>query len=211
MIIATSLEDAHAYGDIIPSIYKLRYQAFIARQNYDVPTYKNMEYDAYDTPATVYLAWRDNENVVRGCTRLSPTDRPYMIKDIWPETVTSVALPHSPDVWEASRFCIDKHLPTEQRRRIHGELLCAFQEFCLHQDIKWMIGVMSHPIWRFVFIKNGWPIEYLGPPKTLDNEPVIIAGKMPVSLAILERLRNVFNIYGNVLDCNTELFFQKVA
>src|SRR4051812_6415839 len=109
MIVAVSIENAHLFGDVIPSIYRLRYHGFKQRQNYDVPCYKGMEYDTYDTPATTYIAWRDEENIVRGCVRLVPTTRPYMVEHLWPLAVTG-ALPRTPDVWEASRMCIDKSL-----------------------------------------------------------------------------------------------------
>lgn len=211
MIIATSLEHAHHYGDIIPSIYRLRYQAFISRQSYEVPTYKDMEYDAYDTPATVYLAWRDEYNIVRGCTRLSPTDRPYMIKDVWPQSVQNIPLPTSSDIWEASRFCIDKTMPIHLRKRIHGELLCAFQEYCLTHNIQWMIGVMTNPIWHRVFIQNGWPVEYLGDPLVLDARQSIITGKMPISENILQCLKDRFNIEESVLPIDNVNNLQQVA
>ncbi len=199
MIIATSVEDFHLHGDILPSIYRLRHQGFKQRQDYDVPDYNGMEYDAYDTPATTYLAWKDNNGVVRGCTRLFPTTRPYMIEDLWPETVTSIKLPKSNTIWEASRFCIDKTLPSETRRQIHGELLCAFQEFGIQQRIDWMIGVMTPPIWRTVFTNAGWPIEYLGAPLELAPREKILSGKMQISPKILKSIKNKFFIKNKVL------------
>lgn len=200
MIIATSIENAHLYGDILPSIFRLRHQGFKQRQNYDVPYYKDMEYDAYDTPATTYLAWRDQNNIVRGCTRLFPTTRPYMIEELWPETLKGTALPKTSNVWEASRFCIDKNLPTETRKKIHGELLCAFQEFGLNHKIDWMIGVMTPPIWRAVFINAGWPIEYLGDALELAPKEKILTGKMKISKKILYLLQGKFSIYAPVLE-----------
>lgn len=45
---------------------------------------------------------------VRGSVRTAPTDRPYMIKDLWPEMVPENQLPNSMSVWEASRFCVEQ-------------------------------------------------------------------------------------------------------
>lgn len=202
MIIATSVENFHLHGDILPSIYRLRYQGFKERQDYDVPDYNGMEYDIYDTPATTYLAWKDTGGIVRGCTRLFPTTRSYMIEDLWPQTVTQIDLPKSNTIWEASRFCIDKTLLPATRRRIHGELLCAFQEFCLQSQIDWMIGVMTPPIWRAVFTSAGWPIEYLGAPLELTPKEKILSGKMQISEHILQSIRRKFSIYETVLQSN---------
>ncbi|WP_081604779.1 acyl-homoserine-lactone synthase [Micavibrio aeruginosavorus] len=198
MIITVSIENAHLYGDILPSIYRLRYRGFKQRQNYDVPEYKGMEYDAYDTPATTYLAWRDDNQIVRGCARLFPTSRPYMIEDLWPDLIQSIDKPKCDNVWEASRLCIDKDLPLALRRKIHGEILCALQEFGALNGIEWMLGVMTPLIWRAVFINSGWPIDFLGS-KNLGGREQISAGRMNISESILSNLRKTFDVQGSVL------------
>lgn len=203
MVVAVSVENLHEHdGAILPSIFRLRHQAFQVRQSYDVPFYKDMEYDVYDTPATTYLACRDDQGVVRGCTRLFSTTRPYMIEDLWPNAVTKIPLPKDDRVWECSRFCIDKNQPVAVRRRIHGELLAAFLEFCLEHNIDWMIGVMTPPIWRAVFIRSGWPIEFLGPLHMLNDREGILVGKMNVNENILSAVRQKFSIHGSVFEEN---------
>jgi acyl homoserine lactone synthase len=175
-------------------MYRLRYHAFIERQGYNVSSIRNMEYDSYDTPAAVYLVWREEIGKIGGCTRITPTDRPYMIEQLWPDLVGNEGLPHAHNIWEASRFCIDKGLPKEKRRQIHIALLCAMQEFCIAQNIEFMIGVMQPRIWLRIFISLGWPIEYLGSIKQLANREEIVAGRMPISFEILHRLRSQSNL-----------------
>jgi len=211
MIIAASIENAHFYGDIIPSMYRLRYHGFKQRQNYNVPSYRDMEYDAYDTPATTYLVWRDKNKIVRGCARLFPTTRPYMIEELWPEALNGAPLPKMPDVWEASRMCIDKRLPAHERRRIHGEILCALQEFGLLRGIDWMVGVMTLPIWRACFINAGWPIEFLGVALELQPKEKILVGKMKISSHILKSVREKFGIDYAVLENVSTESNQKIA
>lgn len=200
MINVVSIENAHIYGDILPSQFRLRYHGFKERQNYNVPSFNGMEFDAYDTPATVYLVWRDENQIARGCARLVPTTLPYMIEEIWPQAVTSIPLPKKPDIWEASRMCIDRSMPVQQRKIIHAEIVCALQEFCLSRGINWMIGVMTLPIWRSVFVNAGWPIEFLGPALELGPKEHILAGKMKVSAQILQTLRGKFGISESVLN-----------
>jgi acyl homoserine lactone synthase len=59
-----------------------------------------MEYDQYDTPAATYLVWLDGSGVARGCVRVTPTDRPYMIRDNWPEMCETRPLPDSLSEWK---------------------------------------------------------------------------------------------------------------
>ena len=211
MIHVVTQENAHLFGDIMPSMYRLRYRAFIERQDYNVSSIRKMEYDAYDTPAAVYLICRENTGVVGGCTRLSPTDRPYMIEDIWPELIEANPIPKSESIWEASRFCIDKGIAPERRREIHLELLCGMQEFGLQQKLNFMIGVMQPPIWKRIFINVGWPIEFLGDPKALDDREKIIAGRMPISEEILFKLRSKISFFDPVIVNSEDYFLQGAA
>jgi len=202
MIIAVTQENSHYYGDVMPGMYRLRYRSFIQRQNYDVFSIRRMEYDMYDTPAAVYLVWRDSAQMVRGCTRMSPIDRPYMIKDIWPELIEDYDSIDISTTWEGSRFCIDKDLPPELRRSIHNELIVAMHEYALSLNLKSIIGVMQPGIWRHVFVNSGWPVYYLGKEKRLEKER-IVAGHLPVSEEILGCLRATFNFSAPVI-CNAD-------
>ena len=80
-----NLTTAHLYGDALASQFRLRHRVFIERVDYKVPTWKGMEFDQFDTPATQYFVWRDDEGEVRGVARLAPTSLDYMLEKIWPE------------------------------------------------------------------------------------------------------------------------------
>ncbi len=93
MVDVVTWENAHHFGSALVSHHKLRYQLFVKRQRWDVPCFHGMEYDQFDTPAAVYLLPRGERGEVRGTTRLIPTSRPYMIKEVWPELVGGQELP----------------------------------------------------------------------------------------------------------------------
>lgn len=188
MIICYNYQSAHLYNDVVKSNHELRYQAFVERMKYDVPHWQGMEYDCYDNLSAHYLVWRDKTEKVCGTCRLAPTERPYMLKDIWPDIVTKIDLPQSPLVWEASRLCVDKNQPSAIRRQIINELVCAYQHICLLNDIEYMVGVMPPNIWERVFHQAGWEIEMIGDEHTLDTGEVIIAGKMNISEQIFQNI-----------------------
>lgn len=188
MIECLSIETAHLFGDALASQHRLRRQVFVERQNWDVPTYKDMEFDQYDTPAAHYLVWRDEAEVVRGVTRFGSTERPYMIKDHWPDMVSRGPLPETHDVWEATRFGIDRSLEPAVRKRVVAEMVCAYLEFGLRMGFKWVLGATPTLIWRAVFIRNGWDVDYLGEPRKLGVDNVV-AGVMPVTPEYLARVR----------------------
>jgi len=193
MIYAVTYENVHLYGSILPELHRLRYESFIQRQNYNVPSYKDMKYDNYDTPATVYLVWRGEDRKVHGLSRLAPTDRAYMIKDLWPHIVNKIPLPHSQRVWESTRFCVRNSLDKKLKKRIVAELICSGLEYSLQNGISSHIGVMPPLLWKVVFTNSGWPIEYIGDIARLDDGSKVVAARMPVNN---ENLHNVYAING---------------
>jgi acyl homoserine lactone synthase len=199
MINCVNCETAQYFGKALSSQYRLRYRSFVDRQDWELSSFRGMEYDCYDTPATSYLVWQDENGDVRGTSRLMPTDRPYMLKDLWPESVENIALPASTRIWEGSRFCIDRKLPQFLRRRITAEIVCAYLEFALARNITAIIGIMPPLIWKSVFINAGWDVEFLGKAGHYGGGRKNIAGQMHVSAEALEQVREKTGISHPVL------------
>ncbi len=65
MIQGFTWASAHKLGGVLESRYRMRYRVFVERQGYEVSHSDGMEYDPFDTPAAVYLEWRDVFGEVR--------------------------------------------------------------------------------------------------------------------------------------------------
>ena len=163
MISCISCETIHLFGPAFHSQFCLRYRAFIERQDYDVRIYNGMEYDQYDTPASHYLVYHTEEGRALGVSRLTPTTQGCMLKDLWPVMVEDKALLQSDQVWEGTRYCIDKDVAPALRARIIDEMAVAYLEFGLAKGLTKIIGMMPTYIYRSVFEKPGIDMEYLGP------------------------------------------------
>jgi N-acyl-L-homoserine lactone synthetase len=200
MIEVFNLETAHLYGDALPTLLKMRHREFVERLNYNVPTYNRMEYDQYDTPAAVYFVWRDDDGNIRAGTRISPTNRPYMIRDLWPQTVEFSELPSNQRVWEATRLFIDKELDKAARHVAHGQILCAYLEFALRYNVAQYIGTAPPGLWKYTFLKCGWPVEFVGNATDIGYSEKIITGMMPVSDEILQCVREQMGVTNSVLS-----------
>ena len=197
MLIAVQIAEAHRHGDVLAQLHRLRFRQFRERQSYEVPVYNGMEYDQYDTLATTYLVWRDDSGIVRGCSRLNPTDRPYMLRDLWPG-MASGPLPSSPAVWEGTRICIEKDLDGALRERIKHEIVLGYLEYGLAHGIERYIGVMQSFIWRRVFDAAGWTPHYLGEERLIDGLRTR-AGEVHVSEPALAAVRFATGITAPVL------------
>jgi len=167
MIEAFSLATAHLFQDALASQARLRFHVFVKRRQLTHLHFDGMEYDEFDTPAAVYLVWRDTNSIVRGLIRLLPTTRPYMLQSYWPHLVTRRPLPSSSDIWEVTRVCIDRSLCPMTRMQILPELLCGVEEYFGLFGVAAMIGV-ARPHLLEHFIKSGF--EWLGEPSVVEGE-----------------------------------------
>lgn len=177
MIEAFSLRTAHHFGDALASQAALRHRVFVEQRSLDHLSYDGLEYDAFDTPAAVYLVWRDTKHTVRGMVRLLPTTLPYMLQSCWPELVEDGRLPEDPETWEITRVCVDRSFEPRQRVRILPELLCAAQEWFEANGVTTMIGVTRKHLLNH-FIRRG--VTWLGPEAMVEGE-MEAAFRVPVS------------------------------
>jgi N-acyl-L-homoserine lactone synthetase len=201
MLNCVSISTNHFFaGNPIYEQHRLRYECIVQRQSWNVPVIRNMEYDQYDNPAAHYLVWRDKDGKARGSSRLYPTDRPYMLEEIFPHLVSKIEIPKSTKVWEGSRFCVDAGLDPQMRKRIVQEVVVGYLEFGLAQGITNIIGVMYPAYYRNIFIGNGWDVEWIGEASKSEEGHKIIAGSLTISEAVLKKVREKTGIHETVLN-----------
>jgi len=212
MLDCVSISTNHLFaGNPIYEQHRLRHECIVQRQSWKVPTIRNMEYDRYDNPAACYLVWRDRERNARGSSRLYPTDRPYMLQEIFPHLVSKISLPQSAEVWEGSRFCVDASLPPQTRQRIIQELIIGYLEFGLDQGITSIVGVMYPAYCRNIFFRNGWEVEWLGDVGRSTEGYKIVAGSLSVSRAVLRKVRENTGIYERVINYGEQMQVSRAA
>lgn len=168
MIEAFMIANAHRFQDALASQARLRHDVFVRRRGLPHRSFDGLEFDEFDTPAAMYLVWRDEKGIVRGVARLLPTTRPYMLQTHWPHLVTATVLPSSAGVMEVTRVCVDKSLDPPVRRMIFPELLCAIQEVLAATGGAGMIGVTREHLLSH-FVRSG--IRWLGPVAEVEGEP----------------------------------------
>jgi acyl homoserine lactone synthase len=88
-------------------MHRLRAQVFSGRLGWEVPVLSGMEIDGYDALDPYYMMIREPGGALRGCSRLLPTEGPYMLKDSFPQLLHGKDAPQLPGVWELSRLAIE--------------------------------------------------------------------------------------------------------
>lgn len=214
MIEFVTLENTHKFsGNPLAAQHKLRYDSIVVRQNWGVPRYEEMEFDQYDNPAAKYLIYRDSSNIARGVSRFYPTMLPYMLEQTFPHLVTTRDIPKSNKVWEGSRFCIDKTLSVDMRKRIINEIVVGYLEMGLEFGVEAIVGVMYPAYWRSLFIGVGWNIEYMGETTLLEDGNKARSAWLPVSQEVLSVVREKTGIHHNIVNFgdNRENVISKAA
>ncbi|WP_020652218.1 acyl-homoserine-lactone synthase [Massilia niastensis] len=87
-------------------MHMLRAKVFRGRLGWEVPVLYGMEFDGYDALEPRYMLMRDEETL-RGCWRLLPTEGPYMLKDSFPQLLDGQEAPCDARIWELSRFALE--------------------------------------------------------------------------------------------------------
>ena len=188
MLSLVTYENLDRFGKIFHGQFRLRHEGFLQRQDYNVKQYKGMEYDQYDTPATAYLIYHE-EDAVLGVNRLTPTTQCCMLKDLSPDLVDDKSLLEDPLVWEGTRYCISKEVEPDKRKQIIHEMAVAYLEFGLSMGLKKIIGMMPTYIIRSVFERPGIEMEPLGKIALIEGHKVK-AVAIPVEQKQLENVRS---------------------
>jgi len=154
-------------------MYRLRAKVFKERMGWDIPVLNGMEIDSYDELDPHYLMIKENNQSVRGCWRLLPTEGPYMLRDTFPELLNGHAAPADAKTWELSRFAIETdgvegfgftNLALESMRS-----LFLFGE---RMGIERYVAVTTTAIERMMR-RAGIVIERFGPPLQIGVEKTV--------------------------------------
>jgi len=201
MITYISLDNIDSHKDAIKAQYKLRHKAFLERQSYKVFSYKDMEYDQYDNPSAVYLVHEGAEerDSAWGVSRLTPVSHRSMLQDLYPSMVDDHAIFSTPNVWEGTRFCVEKSLDSVTRMLVSQELVGAYFEFGLLYGVRKVIGMMPTFILRRVFQASGCTYEHLGPSFLIDKQR-IQAASMDITQQNFNRFRQKTGIHHQIIQ-----------
>ncbi len=181
MLFAISHREFSQAPELVFGQFRLRHQEFIERQGYDVKTLDGMEFDEYDTLASVYLVYSEDGSTVLGCSRLTPVEFGCMLKDHFPTLVDDHTIFSAPDVWEGTRFCVDSRLPAAHRLHILKTISLGYLEFALERGIDRIIGLMPTLILRSVFERNGIRLDRLGEAHAVGAHAKIQAASIEIT------------------------------
>lgn len=146
------------------SMFAARKQIFIDLLKWDLPVLSGQyEVDQFDTPHARYIILVDKDLGHLGSVRLLPTTRPHILDSIF-SALCAGDPPRGPEIWELTRFCLDRKLRATERRAIRNQLVTALVEFALDTGIETYTCV-AEASWLQQILNFGWQCRLLGKPQ----------------------------------------------
>lgn len=162
---------------------RYRQQVFVERLGWKLQTSQGMEADQFDRPDTVYVVAQNHKAEIVGCARLLPTNRPYLLGEIFPQLLNGLSVPCSSDVWELSRFAagrLDDAKEETANRSLLNPMLSPIAEPLLREAIR---CVAVHGAKRLITVsplgverllrRAGIEARRAGPPVLIEGSPVV--------------------------------------
>ncbi|MET4102022.1 N-acyl-L-homoserine lactone synthetase [Roseovarius sp. MBR-78] len=210
MIIVIDALNRDRFGDLLSEMYRLRARVFQDRLGWDVTvTDDGLEIDEFDALDPAHVISLDDMGNVVGCMRLLQTTGPHMLADVFVDILDGEPPLRSPQLWEATRFCVDtERLSRTGRARnsisyVTSEVMVGAFEYGRDAGVLDAVAVID-PVMNRVMIRSGnAPYDYLG--KTADMGKVeAMAALLDCSDERINRIRAFAGIEGDVFLAEAE-------
>lgn len=167
-------------SDLVVGLARFRHQVFVETLGWQLQTRDGLEFDQFDRPDTVYVVARDEEGSVSGTARLLPTDKPYLLGEVFPQLLHGSPVPRSPRIWELSRFAAMDFSASKSgalaqfSSPIAVELLRASIKVAHERGAESLITVSPLGIERLLR-RAGFRAHRAAPPCIVDGHPLFAA------------------------------------
>jgi len=165
-----------ASDDVLRAMFAARKSVFVDLLKWDVPVIDGRyEVDQFDDEHATYLVLADAEGGHLGSARLLPTTRPHILDSLYAD-LCEAAPPRGLDIFEITRFCLDRSLGARDRRQVRDTLVAALVSYALDQGIT-QYSAIAEMSWFQQILAFGWACRPLGLPR-------ITGGAMLAALVI---------------------------
>ncbi len=162
---------------LMEALARYRHRIFVERLGWRLTTRQGLELDQFDRDDTLHVVACGPGGDVVGSARLLPTDRPYLLRDVFPQLMQDTPLPRGRDVWELSRFAATGG--EAEREKQHPQfasplaivLLASALRVAAGHGVRRLITVSPLGIERLLR-REGFAATRAGSPRVVDGHPI---------------------------------------
>ncbi|UIJ46349.1 GNAT family N-acetyltransferase [Sphingomonas cannabina] len=157
---------------VLRAMFAARKRVFVDLLKWDVPVLDGRyEIDQFDDEHACYLVLTDHRGGHLGSARLLPTTRPHLLDSLY-DHLCSVTPPRGGDIWEVSRFCLDRGLRASERRAVRDTLVMALADHAFANGIARYTAIAEMG-WFQQILTFGWRCRPLGLPQMTGGATLI--------------------------------------
>lgn len=169
MLHVTQSGTASVPDAVLRAMFAARKAVFVDLLKWDVPVLAGQfEVDQFDNAHAQYLVLADDDGAHLGSARLLPTLRPHILDSLYPELCDSDP-PRGHDIYEITRFCLDRSLNARDRRAVRDTLVIALADYAIANHIKGYSAIAEMG-WLQQILAFGWRCRPLGLPLPFDGK-----------------------------------------
>jgi acyl-homoserine lactone synthase len=144
MVIVLEGSERRRHQKYFDQLFRLRHQIFVKGRGWSLPSVNDREIDQYDVEDAIYLLDLNDEDVIQGSVRMTPSERCSLLADYFPHLVENGESPRSPLVFECTRYIV---LPAQKSREANraakARLLGAAVEWSLNHGLSYLQTVID--------------------------------------------------------------------
>lgn len=153
---------------VLHAMFVARKRVFVDLLKWDVPVLEGrFEIDQFDDAHATYLVVADHDGMHLGSARLLPTVRPHILGNLF-AGLCEDAPPRGGDIFEITRFCLDRSLNARDRRTVRDTLVTAIVLHALDNNIRTYTAIAEMG-WFQQILAFGWRCAPLGLPQGHDG------------------------------------------
>lgn len=159
MIIFVTPSERQKYKNYLDQYFTIRKKHFCDIKKWVKPNSFNQEKDNLDNEYNITILYIDPESdQTVGGVRIVPTIGKTLIHDVWADMLPEPNDFRSPNIWEATRFCVDDNDQKGRNRnfvnRISLAIMLSLIDFASSNGITSVIAVCENNIFKMIKIFN---------------------------------------------------------
>lgn len=148
MIVYVTPANRHKFRQQLDQYYQLRKRVFCDKLGWVKAKPDGKEVDRFDSLFNVYILCIDDESgAVAGGVRMMPSTGPTLLHTVWADMLPDNNDFRSPNIWEATRFCVDEEISSRKSNLLNRTTLMlsmAVADFGNANGISHVIAVCEH-------------------------------------------------------------------
>lgn len=131
-------------GKFFDQLFRLRHEVFVVGRGWSLPCGNGRETDQYDTDEAIYFLDINEDGLIEGSVRATPTVRHSLLADYFPHLIENDTPARAPDVYECTRYIImPQRKSRDTIRAAKARLLIALFQWAMKENLAFLQTVID--------------------------------------------------------------------